>query len=328
MSASAGTSAAPAAGDARGAAGAGDVRPHRAALRPDELGDDRRAAPRLAPPGGRPRRARARATARSTSPPAPATWRWSSPRAWRPGGEVIGCDFAERMLELARVKPVPAGAAVRFEAANALALPYADGEFAAATVGFGARNFSDLDRGLREMARVVRPGGRVVVLEITQPTRPPLSTFFGLWFDRLVPALGRVAGDSGCLRVPAELGPPLPGPGGAGGAAWRRPASTDVRYLLTAGGIIAAARRAAAVSSAAVDAVVSAGGGRAAGPARRGRGADGRAGPRPRAGARASRRRDPGRRRQAAAPAARVPGRRRGGARRRRCSSPPRWRSS
>ena len=67
--------------------------------------------------------------------------------------------------------------------ANALALPFEEGEFDAATVGFGARNFSDLELGLREMARVVRPGGRVVVLEITTPQRPPLSMFFELWFD-------------------------------------------------------------------------------------------------------------------------------------------------
>ena len=95
-----------------------------------------------------------------------------------PGGTVVGADFSERMLELARDKAVaerasgqiPAEASVRFEAANALALPYGDGEFDAATVGFGARNFSDLPRGLSEMARVVRPGGRVVVLEITTPT--------------------------------------------------------------------------------------------------------------------------------------------------------------
>ena len=89
----------------------------------------------------------------------------------------------------------PPSASVSFETANALELPYEDGRFDAATVGFGARNFSDLDRGLREMTRVVRPGGRVVVLEITTPERPPLSTFFSLWFDRLVPLLGRVAGD-------------------------------------------------------------------------------------------------------------------------------------
>src|SRR5579859_2502988 len=105
-----------------------------------------------------------------------------------PSGSVVASDFAERMLSLARAKASAAGVEnVRFEAANALALPYEDDGFDAATVGFGARNFADLDQGLREMTRVVRPGGRVVVLEITTPQRPPLSTFFRLWFDRVVP---------------------------------------------------------------------------------------------------------------------------------------------
>ena len=106
-----------------------------------------------------------------------------------PGGEVVGADFSEAMLAIARTKP-GAGAGVRFEAANALDLPYDDDSFAAATVGFGARNFADLRRGLAEMARVVAPGGRVVVLEITTPTRPPLSTLLGVWFDHVVPAAG------------------------------------------------------------------------------------------------------------------------------------------
>jgi demethylmenaquinone methyltransferase / 2-methoxy-6-polyprenyl-1,4-benzoquinol methylase len=107
------------------------------------------------------------------------------------GAEVVAMDFSERMLELARAKAPD----IRFEAGNALALPYADGEFDAVTVGFGARNFSDLGRGLAEMARVTRPGGRVVVLEITTPQKPPLSWFFRLWFDQAVPRLGRLAGD-------------------------------------------------------------------------------------------------------------------------------------
>src|SRR5829696_3890512 len=108
-----------------------------------------------------------------------------------PEGEIVGSDFSEPMLERARQK----SAAVRWEWANALDLPYPDDGFDAATVGFGARNFSDLDRGLAEMTRVVRPGGRVVVLEITVPRRPPLATFFSVWFDRVVPALGKLAGD-------------------------------------------------------------------------------------------------------------------------------------
>ena len=132
-----------------------------------------------------------------TSRPARAISRFELARRVGSTGEVIGSDFSEEMLVHARAKLAPGGAAapITFEWANAMALPYADGEFAAATVGFGARNFSDLDLGLREMGRVVRPGGKVVELEITTPTRPPLSTFYRLWFDRVVPVIGRVAGD-------------------------------------------------------------------------------------------------------------------------------------
>src|SRR5262249_31250152 len=79
----------------------------------------------------------------------------------------------------------------RFEWGDALSLQYADDTFDAATVGFGARNFADLGRGLAEMRRVVKPGGRVVVLEITTPMKPPLSTFYALWFDQIVPLIGR-----------------------------------------------------------------------------------------------------------------------------------------
>jgi len=151
-----------------------------------------------------------------------------------PSGTVIGTDFSEGMLELARRK----SEAVTWEWANALELPYPDDGFDAATVGFGARNFSELDRGLGEMTRVVRPGGRVVVLEITTPQRPPLSTFFSIWFDRVVPALGKVAGDpdayaylpSSVKRFPDP--PSLAGRMAAAGL-------TDVRWILTAGGIIA-----------------------------------------------------------------------------------------
>jgi demethylmenaquinone methyltransferase / 2-methoxy-6-polyprenyl-1,4-benzoquinol methylase len=158
-----------------------------------------------------------------------------------PDGEVVGCDFSERMLELARVKAsraAGASSAVRFEWANALELPYEDGAFAAATVGFGARNFSDLERGLRELARVVRPGGRVVVLEITTPSRPPLSTFYRVWFDRVVPALGRLAGDSDAYTYLPSSVRRFPAPE-ALAATMTACGLTHVRYLLTAGGIIA-----------------------------------------------------------------------------------------
>jgi demethylmenaquinone methyltransferase/2-methoxy-6-polyprenyl-1,4-benzoquinol methylase len=115
-----------------------------------------------------------------------------------PGSRVldVATGTGDLALELlGRVSPggALAGAAMSFEWGDALDLPYPDDSFDAATVGFGARNFSDLGRGLAEMARVVRPGGRVVVLEMTTPTRPPLSWFYGVWFDRVVPWIGKLA---------------------------------------------------------------------------------------------------------------------------------------
>jgi demethylmenaquinone methyltransferase / 2-methoxy-6-polyprenyl-1,4-benzoquinol methylase len=151
----------------------------------------------------------------------------------RRGAAVTGLDFAPAMLEVARRKAPD----IAFERGDALALPHGDGEFDAVTVGFGARNFSDLDRGLREMARVTRAGGRVVVLEITTPQRAPLSWFFRLWFDRAVPALGRLADPDAYSYLPSSVRR-FPGPeelarrmGGAG--------LDDVRWIVTAGGIIA-----------------------------------------------------------------------------------------
>jgi demethylmenaquinone methyltransferase/2-methoxy-6-polyprenyl-1,4-benzoquinol methylase len=153
-----------------------------------------------------------------------------------PDGEVVAVDFSHRMLELARAKAN--GLPIRFEAANALALPFGEAEFDAATVGFGARNFSDLDRGLREMVRVVRPGGRVVVLEITTPRRAPLSTFFELWFDHAVPVLGRAAGDAEAYSYLPRSVRRFPSAERLADVMWRCGLG-DIHYLLTAGGIIA-----------------------------------------------------------------------------------------
>lgn len=150
------------------------------------------------------------------------------------GADVVGVDFAEKMLEIARRK----APGIDFHTGNALALDFADDEFDAATVGFGARNFDDLDRGLAEMARVVRPGGRVVVLEITTPQRPPLSTFFSLWFDRIVPLIGRVAGDPDAYEYLPNSVKRFPGPRDLA-AKMAAAGMTDVRWILTAGGIIA-----------------------------------------------------------------------------------------
>ena len=153
-------------------------------------------------------------------------------------GTVVGCDFSERMLEAATSKAAECGAAnVRFEWADALELPYEDGSFDAATIGFGARNLEDLDRGLRELARVLRPGGRLVILEITQPQRPPLSAFFSLWFDRLVPMLGTLAGDRSAYSYLPESVKRFPPPHGL---AERMDAAGfgRIRYFVLAGGII------------------------------------------------------------------------------------------
>lgn len=157
-------------------------------------------------------------------------------RAVGPSGEVVAMDFSEEMLTLARRKR--GAEAVRFEWGNALELGYEDASFDAATVGFGARNFSDLGRGLAEMARVVRPGGRVVVLEITTPARPPLSLFFRVWFDGVVPLLGRVAGDPEAYEYLPSSVRRFPDPRGLG-AEMAAAGLIDVRWLLTAGGIIA-----------------------------------------------------------------------------------------
>jgi demethylmenaquinone methyltransferase / 2-methoxy-6-polyprenyl-1,4-benzoquinol methylase len=149
-------------------------------------------------------------------------------------GEVIGSDFAQEMLERARVK----APALQWDLGNALDLPYASNRFDAATVGFGARNFSDLDRGLAEMARVVKPGGRVVVLEITTPRKPPLSTFYSLWFDRIVPLIGRVTGENEAYTYLPNSVKRFPGPEGLA-AAMKRAGLREIRWILTAGGIIA-----------------------------------------------------------------------------------------
>ena len=158
-----------------------------------------------------------------------------------PGGEVVATDFSERMLELARAKASARSvqvAEIVIRPANALDLPFDDDEFDAATVGFGARNFSDLELGLREMARVVRPGGRVVVLEITTPQKPPLSQFFELWFDRVVPALGRLAGDAQAYSYLPNSVRRFPGPRELA-ETMSRCGLERIRYVLTAGGIIA-----------------------------------------------------------------------------------------
>jgi len=148
--------------------------------------------------------------------------------------DLNGNFFTPLLLALA-AKRHPA---LRFESGDAEDLSYADASFDAATVGFGARNFAQLERGLAELVRVVRPGGRVVVLEITAPQRPPLSWFFRLWFDRAVPTLGRLAGDADAYTYLPSSVRRFPEPA-ALAAALAAAGLVEVRWILTAGGIIA-----------------------------------------------------------------------------------------
>ena len=153
--------------------------------------------------------------------------------AERSGGRVTGVDFSQRMLERARSK----SDTVEWIEGDALELPFADDSFDAATVGFGARNLDDLEAGLRELRRVLRPGGRVGVLEITRP-HGVLRPFYKLWFDGLVPLAGKLLpGGSAYTYLPASV---RRFPEARELSKLMQAAGFDqVRYRLFAGGIVA-----------------------------------------------------------------------------------------
>lgn len=109
-----------------------------------------------------------------------------------PAGLVAGVDFCGPMVRLGVRKARRQGQAVAFALGDALALPYPDATFDAATVGFGIRNVADVPAAFREMARVVRPGGRVVCLELARPTHPLFSALYYLYFERILPRIGRL----------------------------------------------------------------------------------------------------------------------------------------
>jgi len=147
-----------------------------------------------------------------------------------PDGHVLGIDFSKAMLREAGKKPMP-GAEYRLGDATDL-IGVEDGSFDAATIAYGARNIPDLDALFSEMARAVRPGGRVVCLEIARPTRRLFATFYGLWFDRVVPWLGaRVSGDDWAYSylpksvkefVAPDVLAAIMGSNGLQGVTWRR----------------------------------------------------------------------------------------------------------
>ena len=151
----------------------------------------------------------------------------------RAGGRVTGLDFSERMLERARRKAPE----LDWVEGDLTALPFADGSFDAATCGFGIRNVPDLQAGLTELERVLRPAGRLAVLEITRP-RGLLRPFFRVWFDGVVPLLGRVLpGGAAYTYLPASVRR-FPGPDDLA-RELERAGFRDVRHRLLAGGIVA-----------------------------------------------------------------------------------------
>jgi demethylmenaquinone methyltransferase/2-methoxy-6-polyprenyl-1,4-benzoquinol methylase len=151
----------------------------------------------------------------------------------RSGGTVTGLDFAPRMLERARRK-LPSATWIE---GDLLALPFEDGSFESATVGFGVRNVSDLAKALAELRRVLGPGGRLAILEITQP-RGVLAPFYRVWFDRIVPLIGRgLKGGEAYTYLPASVRR-FPGPDELS-AMLGTAGFGEVRYRTFAGGIVA-----------------------------------------------------------------------------------------
>jgi demethylmenaquinone methyltransferase/2-methoxy-6-polyprenyl-1,4-benzoquinol methylase len=151
--------------------------------------------------------------------------------ASKAGATVTGLDFSEAMLQRARRK----SSDVEWIRGDLLALPFDDDTFDSATVGFGIRNVADLPGSLAELRRVLRPGGRLGILEITRP-RGPLRVFYSLWFDRIVPLLGKVLpGGEAYTYLPASVRR-FPGPDDL---AAQMAGFTQVAYRLFAGGIVA-----------------------------------------------------------------------------------------
>ncbi len=112
---------------------------------------------------------------------------------------IVGADISEGMMSLARQKAQRRGLgeAISFETADCMSLPYASGEFDAVTVAFGVRNYPDLDLCLREMRRVLRPSGRLLIVELSSPKGKALSALFRLYTHTVLPLLGRLVGRDG-----------------------------------------------------------------------------------------------------------------------------------
>jgi demethylmenaquinone methyltransferase/2-methoxy-6-polyprenyl-1,4-benzoquinol methylase len=148
------------------------------------------------------------------------------------GGTVIGLDFSEGMLERARRKSTQ----IEWLQGDLLRLPFGDASFDAVTVGFGVRNVEDLDRALRELRRVLKPAGRLAILEIVRP-HGPLALFYRAWFDGLVPLAGKVLpGGAAYTYLPASVRR-FPGPAELGERV-RAAGFHPVAHRLLGGGIV------------------------------------------------------------------------------------------
>lgn len=158
-----------------------------------------------------------------------------------PTGEVVGVDFCEPMLDIAqqKAKTLSGGAICKFLEGDAMALPFEDNQFDAAVTGFAMRNVNDVSRAFSEMRRVVRPGGRVVCLELSRPVVPFFREAYTFYFQRLVPLIGRFGlGGRGpydylpksVLRFPNQDGL---------AEIMRQSGLSKVRYFNLTGGIVA-----------------------------------------------------------------------------------------
>ncbi|NHK39062.1 bifunctional demethylmenaquinone methyltransferase/2-methoxy-6-polyprenyl-1,4-benzoquinol methylase UbiE [Thermus thermophilus] len=130
-----------------------------------------------------------------------------------PEAEVVGADFAPPMLAIARRKAEARGVRVRFLEADALALPFPDGAFDAVTIAFGFRNFADYEKALRELYRILAPGGRLVLLEFPPPPKGAFGLVYRVYFQRVLPFLGGlISGNFGAYRYLPESVEAFPPP--------------------------------------------------------------------------------------------------------------------
>ena len=110
--------------------------------------------------------------------------------------QIVGLDFCRPMLDIAASKAIRSGSTVPFIEGDALDLPFIDRSFEAATIAFGLRNLASVEAGLKELLRVLKPGGKLVVLEFSKPKTPVLRSLFRFYFTKLLPLFGGVISGS------------------------------------------------------------------------------------------------------------------------------------